>query len=262
MIEWLPYFSAIFVGVIMGLIGGGGSILCVPIFVYIFKMGALEATAASLFVVGITSLLGSFSFIARRLVHFRMAVLFGIPSLFSIYFVRKMILPFIPQKIPIWQNHSIEKNTFLLLLFSFLMILSSYKMIFSKMEQIESPINNNFVLLISQGIAVGFISGMVGAGGGFLIVPALVMLVNMEIKKAIGTSLLIISINSLIGFLGSYDSIPTNWNFIILFSSLSILGLAVGILISKKIRSTTLKPIFGILVLVMGIFIIIKEFFL
>lgn len=96
MIEWIPYLSAIFVGVVMGLIGGGGSILCVPIFVYLFKMNAVDATAISLFAVGVTSLVGSYSFIVRRLVHFPMVVLFGIPSVLSIYFVRKMILPYIP----------------------------------------------------------------------------------------------------------------------------------------------------------------------
>lgn len=132
-------------------------------------------------------------------------------------------------------------------------------MIFSRSENWETTIRPNFVLLISQGIAVGFISGMVGAGGGFLIVPALVMLVNMEIKKAIGTSMLIISLNSLIGFLGSYDNVRTDWNFMMIFSSLMIIGLLSGIWVSKKIGSTALKPIFGILVLVIGILIIVKE---
>ena len=117
-----------------------------------------------------------------------------------------------------------------------------------------------YPMLVTQGIAVGMITGMNGAGGGFLIVPALVMLLNLEMKKAIGTSMMIISMNSLLGFLSSQKT-GINWQFLLIFTSIAVIGMLIGIQLAKKIDGKKLKPIFGWFVLMMGIYIIIKEIF-
>ena len=121
----------------------------------------------------------------------------------------------------------------------------------------QSP---QYPMLVTQGIAVGMITGMIGAGGGFLIVPALVMLLNLEMKKAIGTSMMIISMNSLLGFLSSQKT-EINWQFLLIFTSIAVIGMLIGIQLAKKIDGKKLKPIFGWFVLMMGIYIIIKEIF-
>jgi hypothetical protein len=116
-------------------------------------------------------------------------------------------------------------------------------------------------LLVTQGLAVGMITGMIGAGGGFLIVPALVMLLNLEMKKAIGTSMMIISMNSILGFISSENISKINWQFLLIFTSIAVTGMFAGLIISKKIDGKKLKPAFGWFVLVMGVYIILKEVF-
>ena len=259
--EILGYFFAIIIGLIIGIIGGGGSILGVPVFVYLFKMDVLSATTFSLFVVGVSSAFGAISNARQGNVDFKTALLFGIPSVFSIVFVRKIILPHLPENLINIGDIHIPKNLFILVLFAVLMLFSSIKMIVGnpKIEtQTKSP---QYPLLITQGIAVGMITGMIGAGGGFLIVPALVMLLNLEMKKAIGTSLFIISINSLLGFASSEHISNIDWEFLLKFTGLAIIGLLSGIRISKKIDGKKLKPAFGWFVLSMGIYIILKEVF-
>ena len=128
-------------------------------------------------------------------------------------------------------------------------------------QKIETTNQNpQYPMLVTQGIAVGMITGMIGAGGGFLIVPALVMLLNLEMKKAIGTSMMIISMNSLLGFLSSQKT-GINWQFLLIFTSIAVIGMLIGIQLAKKIDGKKLKPIFGWFVLMMGIYIIIKEIF-
>lgn len=152
---------------------------------------------------------------------------------------------------------------FLLLLFAILMLIASFKMI----RKIERPRlskyeETNYTILISQGLLVGIITGLIGAGGGFLIVPALVMLLGIPMKKAVATSLFIISMNSILGFVSTMAMVKHDWFFLLSFSALSVVGIFVGIGISKKMDGRKLKPLFGWIVLGMGIFIIIKEIFL
>ena len=259
--EFLGYFFALLIGLILGIIGGGGSILGVPVFVYLFKTDAISATTLSLFVVGVVSAFGAIGNARHGNVDFKTALVFGIPSVFSIIFVRKIILPHLPENlINIGEIH-IQKNVFILVMFAFLMLLSSIKMIIGNSNIETRNSSPQYPLLITQGLAVGMITGMIGAGGGFLIVPALVMLLNLEMKKAIGTSLFIISINSLLGFVSSENISSINWEFLSIFTYISIIGLIIGIRISRKIDGKKLKPAFGWFVLAMGIYIIIKEVF-
>lgn len=247
----------------MGLIGGGGSILSVPIFVYIFGFDAVTATALSLFVVGVTSSVGSIGFVKQKLVDFRTAFIFGIPSILGVVFSRRLVLPNLPHYIIHKYGITLTKEMFLLLLFAILMLIASYKMI-RKIERVRTRSDNetNYTVLISQGLLVGIITGLIGAGGGFLIVPALVMLLGINMKRAVATSLFIISMNSILGFLTTLKMVKQDWNFLLIFSALSVVGIFIGIAISKKMDGRKLKPLFGWLVLTMGIFIIIKEVFL
>jgi len=258
--EILGYFFAILIGFILGVIGGGGSILSVPVFVYIFHYDAVTATGYSLFVVGITSLFGSIGFVKQKLVNYRISLLFGIPSILGVLFSRRIMLPHLPHYIINRWGIILTKETFLLLLFSILMLVSSYKMISKAPQQrIKKNTDTNFTLLVSQGLLVGIITGLIGAGGGFLIVPALVMFLNINMKEAVITSLFIIAMNSLIGFVSSLDKILVDWQFLLTFSSLSILGICIGVIISKRIDAKKLRPVFGWIVLVMGIYVILRE---
>lgn len=258
--EILGYFFALIIGLIMGIIGGGGSILGVPIFVYLFDMNALTATTLSLFVVGVASAVGATGNTKQGNVDFKTALLFGIPSVLSVIFVRKIILPHLPDPLFSIGTFPIEKNLFILVLFAALMLISSIKMIVGNQKIETTNQSPQYPMLVTQGIAVGMITGMIGAGGGFLIVPALVMLLNLEMKKAIGTSMMIISMNSLLGFLSSQKT-GINWQFLLIFTSIAVIGMLIGIQLAKKIDGKKLKPIFGWFVLMMGIYIIIKEIF-
>lgn len=260
--EYLGYLFAVTIGLVMGLIGGGGSILSVPVFAYIFQINALEATTLSLFVVGVTSAVGSVGFIRDRVVNFRTVAYFGLPSIAGILFSRRVVLPHLPPYIIHRWGITLSKDMFILTLFGILMLISATKMIRKNTHLRPPQVKTNLTLLISQGLLVGIITGFIGAGGGFLIVPALVMLLGLTMRQAVGTSLVIISINSLIGFASSLDKIAIHWSFLLIFTSLSVLGIIFGAQISRKIDGAKLKPMFGWFVLVMGLWIIIKELFL
>lgn len=263
--EIIGYTAAILIGISLGLIGGGGSILTVPLLVYLFGIDAFLATEYSLFIVGISSLVGSVSYFKKGLVNFKMALIFGIPSVISIFLTRIYLLPLIPEEVLRIENFTITKNIFLLLIFAGLMILASYKMIRGKIpeELLESPTNKNHVLQAAgQGSIVGVLTGLVGAGGGFMIIPALVNLLKIPMKIAIGTSLVIISFNSLIGFVSSENHVKIEWKLLISITAIAVAGIVIGSQLSKKIDGKKLKPAFGWFILIMGIYIVIKEIFL
>lgn len=264
MIEIFGYIGAVLMGLTLGLIGGGGSILTVPILVYLFSVDAVLATAYSLFIVGFTSLIGSFSHMRLGNVHWRTAIVFGIPSIISVFLTRLYLVPAIPN--PIFQLGSVEvsKSMGLLLLFAIIMLMASYSMI-KKTRKKEKEENSgevafNYPIILAEGAVVGMVTGLVGAGGGFLIIPALVLLAKLPMKQAVGTSLIIIAAKSLIGFMGDMKGNEIiDWNFLGLFSVLAVVGIVTGSLLSKKIPGEKLKPAFGWFVLVMGIYIIVKE---
>ncbi|MDD3005050.1 sulfite exporter TauE/SafE family protein [Flavobacterium sp.] len=260
--EIAGYLASIFIGISLGLIGGGGSILTVPVLVYLFSIDAVLATAYSLFVVGSTSVVGSFSYFKKGLVDVKTAVVFGIPSIAAVFLTRTFIVPAIPQEIFSIGNFTVTKSTLLMLLFAVLMVFASYKMI-KKSTNPDEEGNQikkfNYPVSILQGTFVGFITGLIGAGGGFLIIPALVNLLKLPMKTAVGTSLLIIAINSLTGFLFSLQHTEMDWIFLLTISAIAISGILIGSFLSTKINGSKLKPAFGWFVLIMGIYIIIKE---
>jgi hypothetical protein len=175
--------------------------------------------------------------------------------------VRKIILPHLPENLINIGNIHIAKSVFIMVMFAILMLVSSIKMIFGNPKMETKTSLPQYHLLVTQGLAVGMITGMIGAGGGFLIVPALVMLLNLEMKKAIGTSMMIISMNSILGFISSENISKINWQFLLIFTSIAVTGMFAGLIISKKIDGKKLKPAFGWFVLVMGVYIILKEVF-
>lgn len=263
--EILGYIAAVFIGVSLGLIGGGGSILTVPVLVYLFGIDAFLATEYSLFIVGISSVIGSVSYFKNGLVNFRTAIVFGVPSIISIFLTRNFILPLIPDTVFTIRSLVVTKDIFLLLIFAGLMILASYKMIQkSKGLQLEAvrSIKNSTILAAGEGSVVGVLTGLVGAGGGFMIIPALVNLLKTPMKVAVGTSLVIISLNSLIGFFSTMHQVDIDWRLLVRLSSIAVVGIIIGSRLSKKIDGSKLKPMFGWFILVMGLYIIVKEVFL
>lgn len=263
--EIFGYIASIFIGVALGLIGGGGSILTVPVLVYLLSVEPVLATAYSLFIVGTTSLVGSSSYFKKGLVNVRTAVVFGIPSIVAVFLTRAYIVPAIPGELFSIGNLLITKSILLMLIFAVLMIFASYSMI--KKDKNEADVNNshqvfNYPLILVEGTVVGILTGLVGAGGGFLIIPALVILSKLPMKEAVGTSLVIIAAKSLIGFLGEGTDIAMDWKLLLIVTAFAIVGIFIGMALSKKIDGKKLKPAFGWFVLVMGIYIIIKETFL
>lgn len=259
------YILALIMGIILGLIGGGGSILTFPVLVYFFGINPNLATTDSLFIVGVTALIGAIGYIKIKLVSMRSVLVFGLPSILSIFITKKYIFPPIPGLIPIFGDHYITKDLAVVLLFSLLMIFASYSMIkplkVIRQDDYEGTERYRYLLIIVIGISVGILAGLVGAGGGFLIIPALVILAKLPMKKAIGTSLIIIFLNSSIGFLGSIThEITINWTFLLSIVSLSVAGILIGIKLSNYIPGSKLKPAFGWFVLITGITMITLEF--
>ena len=254
--EYFGYLAAVFIGIALGLIGGGGSILTIPILVYLFKIDAALATSYSLFIVGITATMGSMAHYKMGNLRIKSALSFAFPSLISLLFFRKIILPIIPELLFKINELQVTKNMLILLIFALLMMAASVAMI-------KNAVKTNYGRLVFIGLSVGVIIGLMGAGGGFLIIPALIFFAGLTIKKAVGTSLLIISINSLIGFAGDVvNDVVINYELLFRITVLAIIGMFVGAFLSKKVNAEKLKPAFGYFILVMGIYIIVKEFFL
>ena len=257
------YFLSSIMGFVLGSIGAGGSILILPILVYFIGVNPTLATSYSLIIVGLTALIGSLSYIKNKQINFSIALIFAIPSLVAVYLTRRYFLPVLPDNISLF-DFIITKDHFIMFLFSILMILAAIFMIRSKDNKNSAIGNNpsftNNVIIIIEGIAVGFFTGIIGAGGGFLIIPALVLFTGLDMKAAVGSSLFIIFIKSLFGFLGDYQSGVTIDIYILLgIMSFTTLGMIMGVFLSKKTKSSILKKCFGWFILLIGFLILIKE---
>lgn len=258
--EIFGFFSALLIGLILGLIGGGGSILTVPIFVYLLGISPLVATAYSLFVVGTTALVGAISNHKKGMVDVRTGFIFAVPAFIGVYVTRRYLLSLIPEDIFYISSFLVTKDVAIMLFFSILMLAASFFMINGRAEVSNTKLlNYNVTLLTLEGLVVGVLTGFVGAGGGFLIIPALVFFAKLPMKKAIATSLMIISIKSLIGFIGDIQNFEIDWFFLLSFTSISVIGIYLGIYFSKFINENKLKKVFGWFVFLMALFIIIKE---
>ncbi|MCC5929687.1 MAG: sulfite exporter TauE/SafE family protein [Cyclobacteriaceae bacterium] len=331
--EILGYVLAIVSGAIMGMLGGGGSIVTVPIFVYIFQMSPVVATGYSLFVVGITASVGSFNFMRRKLLSYKTAIIFAVPSFLGVYMSRHYMIPNIPENIFSLGRHDItsdiifffalliaiggtmyffiiksvsedkrlkrlfwlvvpaafmlfvtrqylipilpdelivlgaftlSKSTFIMVFFSFIMLFSAVSMIRPprQADNTEEPSDaKKYTMIMIQGTIVGMVTGIVGAGGGFLIVPALVLMARLPIQLAVGTSLLIIAANSLIGFAGDVNQQPIEWTFLLSFTGFAVTGMLLGIYLGKFISPLILRKGFGYFLILMASFILTQELF-
>lgn len=334
MTDLIGYIGSVLVGFTLGLIGGGGSILSVPIFVYLFGIEPVIATGYSLFVVGISSSVGAFNYMRKGLLDYKAAMVFAAPSFIAVYLTRHFLLPAIPNQfftigkidittdilfililvavmlglslltlnlnyksnrmhyrvfllvtpaaimvfivrqfiIPVLPHEllmiggfTLTKNTGIMMLFALVMFLASLSMIRNRKGITEENDSGKFegkAGIVFLGLVVGALTGLVGAGGGFLIIPALVLIAGLPLKTAIGTSLLIIAVNSLTGFLGDIHNQVIQWPFLLSFTGLSIIGIFLGTYISKYLDNQKLKKGFGWFILLMSIYIPIREIFL
>lgn len=257
-LEILGWISALAIGVSLGLIGGGGSILTVPVLFYFLGLDTETATAYSLFIVGISSLVGGAQAWRKGLAKINIALAFGAPSIVAVFFTRYTLVPWLPETIA-----GLSKGTWMMLLFALLMVLASFSMIRKKKGGAAPKEKHtgwkSYAIVLVEGLGVGVLTGLVGAGGGFLIIPVLVLVTGLPMKQAVGTSLLIIAAKSLIGFTGDVANREIDWMFLVGFSAISIAGIFVGSWLSDRISGEKLKPAFGWFVLVMGVFIMAQQ---
>lgn len=253
---------SVLIGVSLGLLGGGGSILTVPILHYVFGLNASESTALSLFIVGVTAAAAAVAYGRRKEIAWKEGVLFSIPSFFAVFLTRRWLLPALPAEMN-WGSVAFAKDTLVLLVFSVVMLLAAGAMLRPsrpKSHASHSLTAGRVFLIILEGAVVGAVTGFVGAGGGFLIVPALVILVGLDMKKAVGTSLVVIASKSLIGFAGDLSAgTHIQWTVLTAVTLSSLAGMLFGTKLVAKVSSEKLKPAFGWFVLVMGTFILLKE---
>lgn len=259
----IGYVLAVLVGLILGMLGSGGSILSVPILVYVMGIEPTLATAYSLFVIGTTSLVGGVHKAQQKLVDFYKVGLFGIPAVIAVFITRKVLLPRIPEIIFSNEHFTLSKSILIMLVFAIVMIVASIRMIKPFQEKIIHENEKlNYYRITLMGILIGLLSGFVGAGGGFLIVPTLLFFAKTPMKMAVGTSLFVVSSQSLIGFTGDImENQVIDWNLLLFFTLASIMGIFIGNFLSKKIKEEKLKTVFGWFVLAMGIYIVLRELF-
>ena len=265
--EILGYFLAALVGISLGLTGGGGSILTVPILVYAMGVNPVLATSYSLFIVGSTSMVGALNNYRKGFVDIKTALLFGLSSITTVFLTRKVLMPKIPPVLFSIQHFQITQSMATMVLFAVLMLMAAIAMIKNKNQENNVAVNDNnskskIPKLLFYGVAIGLATGLLGAGGGFLLIPVLVLILKMPMKQAIGTSLLIIALNSLIGFTGDIGHFIIDWKFLIIITLIAVAGIFAGGILAKKIEGDKLKKAFGWFVLLMAIYIIIKEILL
>lgn len=259
--EIFGYLASVCIGLILGILGGGGSILSIPILVYLFQIDTVTASAYSLFIVGVTSLIGAIPKYREHLVDVRTGFVFGIPSIVAIFSTRKWFIPIIPDDIVQIGSFVLTRRILILGVFALLMIVASSAMIRRRQNEPFRDDQFHGFLLVMEGILIGFLTGFVGAGGGFLIIPALVLLTGLPFKTAVGTSLFIIAINSLFGFMGDVLNYSMNWAFLLTITALAVLGILMGNILSRKLSAPRLKRVFGWFILIMGTWILVKEIF-
>lgn len=260
--ELFGYFASALIGLSLGLIGGGGSILTVPVMVYLFGIEPLLATSYSLFIVGSTSLIGSVHNIRKGNVNLKAAMFFGIASVTTVFLTRKFIVPAIPKEIITINGFTVTESFLTMILFGGLMLLASISMIAGKnLNGPEKECSDciKFFKLLGYGIGIGIVTGLLGAGGGFLLIPALVLIIRLPMNKAVGTSLLIIAMNSLFGFAGDLGHFNIDWPFLMIITAIAVGGIFAGSFLSRRIPAANLKKGSGWFILIMGIYIILRE---
>lgn len=264
---FLGYVLGLLIGMCLGMMGAGGAILTIPVLTYIFDINPIISTTYSLFIVGITSFIGSVGYVRNSFYDLKAAIFFGIPSTIAVVLTGKFLFPAVPASMDI-AGIVLGKDLLIMILFGVLMLLSAIAMIRSSRGAIRKDdfsetrrFRYGLILLIAVG--VGMVTAFLGAGGGFLIIPSLVILGNLPMKKAVGTSLLLITVNSLLGFVSKSSVLETelDWSFLLSFSALTAVGILTGVRFARLISGERLKLYFGYFVLVLGIIVLGQELF-
>jgi hypothetical protein len=230
--------------------------------VYLFGIDPSVATAYSLVIISATTSVGAFKNYQKQLVSFPVAFTFGLSSMLTVFLIRRFILPVIPSELLSFQGLVLHKSAATMLVFALLMLVAAYFMIAAKapIQKADKPTTSTLKLLL-YGIGAGFITGFLGAGGGFVLIPALVLVVQLPMKKAVGTSLLIIALNSLVGIAGDWGHVQIDWLFAASLIALALLGLFIGVVLSAKLPENILKKYFGWFVFCMGLVVMISELY-
>jgi hypothetical protein len=230
---YLALIPAVFVGLVLGMLGAGGSILTVPIFIFIGRIDPRSATVASLVVVGVTSAIAAVQHYRAGRARPKVALLFalaGAPGAIAGAWLSRQLSP--------------RQTT---LIFAGVMVVSALGMLFRRERDV--PRERSVIGMAAVGLLVGVITGVVGAGGGFLIVPGLVLFAGVPMTHAVGTSLITITLNCAVGLVGKWGSAPVDWRFTFAFTGVCVAGSLVGSALSKRVKAATLRRAFAILVL-------------
>lgn len=257
--EILGYLASILIGISLGLTGSGGAVLTLPVLVYIFRVPPVSAVTYSLFVVGASSLTGVIPKYKQGLLDIRTALIFGAPSIAAVIVSRKFVLPAIPETLFTHKGLTITRNILLMFLFGSLMIFAAASLLRKNRLQRQPRSSSPLPAMLIQGVITGTVTGLLGAGGGFLIIPALVLLRRLAVHQAAGTSLLIIAANSLIGFAAALPGQAVDWTFLGIISIPAIAGIFIGNYLGGKIDGAKLKTGFGVFILCIGTYVIIRE---
>jgi uncharacterized membrane protein YfcA len=260
--EFVGYFALIGIGMILALIGGGGSLLSVPILVYLFSLDVVTASSYSLFIVGTTSLVGARLKQKEQRVDMQSASIFSACSVVAIFFTRKWIVPRIPEEILFFDHFPITKRVLMLGIFALLAIASALAILLKNNLPSPSRGRSGLKLLIPVSFSIGILVGFVGVGGGFLILPSLSFFARLPFKIAVRTTLLVIGFSSLLGFLGDVMNREINWIFLLLITCLATLGMIIGNFYSSRISAKYLRESFGWIILTIAIGILVIEIFL
>jgi uncharacterized protein len=252
--EIFGWMSLLLVGITLGLLGGGGAILTVPILAYLFTRPVVESTSLSLFIVGVASLIGSVGYIRNRLFDSWALLCFGLPSIIGVTLSRAWILPSLPPVLP----GGIDRGMALMLFLALLMVGAGIRMLQPRPSG-DVKVRRDVIPVALAGLTVGLIAGIVGAGGGFLIIPALYFLVGLKAKVAVGTSLTIIATQSIIGFGTDLLQRSPDWSFLLPAAGVAIMGTFVGVALAKRANEQAIRKGFGVLTLTVAAFIVLRE---
>lgn len=244
---------AVLIGLSLGLIGGGGALLAVPVLVYVLGVAPLPATGGSLLVVGASALIGAAGYARRGLVDARALFCFGLPSLASVWAARAWLLPALPEALG-----GVSKGRALMLAFAALMLFAAWRML--KPAAVAAVPARRPARLAAQGLAVGLVTGTVGAGGGFLIVPALALGAGLALNRAVATSLAIIALNSAVGLLASLEGtgLPES-GLLLRFGAAAVLGLLLGLKLAPAVPAERLRQGFAGFTGLLGLVVMLNE---
>lgn len=258
------YLCLMLTGVALGLLGAGGAILGVPILVYLLHVQPVVATGYSLVLVGTTALVGAFQYIRRGYAHPRLAILYGVPAIVGVYLARRVVFPAVPDPVFSIGNAVMPKDDLVMIVFALFMVIASRKMIQSaRRDDIDEYRPHHYVqawVIAVIGIVAGMFTGFLGAGGGFIILPVLVLLAGLPMRMAIGTSLIVIAAQCLFGFVGEIQARESiDYSFVGSILVPPFFGILLGTWLNKKARAARLKTSFGWFLLVIGIAIVTHE---